>query len=237
MRPQSQGASKKRLVVAALLYVSISVVLSTLYFRETRRLALEEAKKTADGFLLTHRALRRYIEDVQKPEVYRLKEEGRLYRGYFSPKLMSSTYIARNVKKKQDVEREKANYESLYYKLAATNPRNPVNRADKWERDVLARFNTGRARRHDAVIKRDGKEYLYVAIPLGKNEASCMRCHGDPDNAPKELIERYGKKAGFFEKAGRIRACRVTPGRFRPEVPTDPDVQNSRIRLLASWIR
>jgi hypothetical protein len=30
---------------------------------------------------------------------------------------------------------------------------------------------------------------------------------------------------------------RVTPGRFRPEVPTDPDVQNSRIRLLASWIR
>jgi hypothetical protein len=31
--------------------------------------------------------------------------------------------------------------------------------------------------------------------------------------------------------------CRVTPGRFRPEVPTDPDVQNSRIRLLASWIR
>jgi hypothetical protein len=46
-----------------------------------------------------------------------------------------------------------------------------------------------------------------------------------------------GVRREHLGEANRNVVCRVTPGRFRPEVPTDPDVQNSRIRLLASWIR
>ena len=34
-----------------------------------------------------------------------------------------------------------------------------------------------------------------------------------------------------------IAVCRVAPGRLRPGAPTDPDVRNSRIRLLGLWIR
>jgi hypothetical protein len=33
-----------------------------------------------------------------------------------------------------------------------------------------------------------------------------MKCHSDPALAPKELVERYGDKSGFYEKVGNIRA-------------------------------
>ena len=33
-----------------------------------------------------------------------------------------------------------------------------------------------------------------------------MRCHSKPELAPKDLIKKYGRKAGFNEKAGDIRA-------------------------------
>ena len=33
---------------------------------------------------------------------------------------------------------------------------------------------------------------------------SCLRCHGDPKDAPTSLIKEYGDKAGFYRPIGEI---------------------------------
>ncbi|MFT7004672.1 MAG: two-component system C4-dicarboxylate transport sensor histidine kinase DctB [Sulfurimonas sp.] len=43
-------------------------------------------------------------------------------------------------------------------------------------------------------------------MPTAKNKASCLQCHGDPKDAPTNLIESYGSTSGFNEKVGDIRA-------------------------------
>ena len=42
----------------------------------------------------------------------------------------------------------------------------------------------------------NGKQYLVHSIPR-RLEASCLRCHGRPEDSPASLVARYGSKAGF----------------------------------------
>ena len=180
--------------------------LVTLFHHQTHAYALGEAEKKIENALLTHRAMHSYIEDVQKPEIYRLKREGKLYQEYFSPRILSFTYIARGVKRFLNEEREKAGMPPIYFKLAATNPRNPINTADPLERELLKRMNEEGLKEYKEVIELRGAPFLYVALPVAANRDSCMRCHGDPKDAPSELIQMYGDKAGFWERLDEIRA-------------------------------
>ena len=192
--------------VTLVFFVAAFVLLVVTISRECEQLAIREAEKNLTGFLLSQRAVREFIEDVQKQEVYRLKKEGLLYREYFSPKLLSSTYIARNIIERQNHELEKTGLAQVYFKFASRNPRNPLNRADSAELALLDDFNAGRLQEYQAVIDRKDEKALYYAIPVGPNKDSCMRCHGDPAAAPQELLDSYGDKAGFHERLGEIRA-------------------------------
>ena len=103
-------------------------------------------------------------------------------------------------------EQEKAGRKPYIYKLAAINPRNPVNKADKLEKELIKKFNDGAIVSFEDIVEREGEKYLYKAIPSTKNKESCMRCHGDPKVAPKDIVKRYGNKDGFFEPVDHIRA-------------------------------
>ena len=61
-------------------------------------------------------------------------------------------------------------------------------------------------RQYKRILQTDGGKFLYYAIPISPNSQSCMRCHGDPGDAPREMVEQYGDQAGFFEQYGDIRA-------------------------------
>jgi PAS domain S-box-containing protein len=72
------------------------------------------------------------------------------------------------------------------------------------ERRLLAYFRahpeaghwTGRA-------QIDGHEYVVHCLPR-RMEASCVRCHGRPENAPASLVARYGTEAGFGWPVGEV---------------------------------
>ncbi len=192
------GASKKIFLIFTLLYL----VLGFLFYRFYEHLVLEEARRQATAVLSSFNALRTYIETVQKPVIYRLQKEGKLDKNFFDPKLLSASYIARHVLANY-IEGSNAGYR---YKLAATNPRNPRNKADSFETGILQQFRSGKLKSYSTIIKEEGKPYFYQALPLRENEASCMRCHSTPDRAPAELIQLYGDKAGFGEKIGQLRA-------------------------------
>lgn len=197
----------QNLLTLLLVFLLSYISLVYLYFHQTREYAISQAEKQMQDILLNHRAVHGYVEDVQKPVIYDLKGGEKLYDEFFSPELLSFTYIARRIKEYANQERKKAGSVELYFKLASDNPRNPINQADSFEIDLLNRFNDDyEFEQYREVISNKDGESLYLAMPIAPNKKSCMRCHSTPDRAPIELIEMYGEEAGFYEDVGKIRA-------------------------------
>jgi diguanylate cyclase (GGDEF)-like protein len=70
---------------------------------------------------------------------------------------------------------------------------------------------------------------MYYAMPVPKTKESCLRCHSTPEKAPKNLVKKYGSKAGFYEKMGRSRAI------VSLTIPLEQDVKNMQ-KLYNSFI-
>ena len=194
-------------MITAAFFSCTLILLVLIIFHQCKQLAIKEAEKNLAGFLLNHQAIRYVVQEIQKPEIYRLKDTEKLYREYFSPKLLSSTYIARSFQNALNVERQNMGLDPISFKLASRNPRNPINLADAEELQLLQAFNAGVLKEYKTVISTEKETVLYYVIPIAPNNQSCMRCHGDdPAVAPKEMVDHYGDQAGFYEKIGEIRA-------------------------------
>ncbi len=194
------------LIALFLLFASAFAGLLVLFHDLADEYAVGEAKKQALNALLVHRATHAYVTKIQRPEIYRLKHEGKLYQGYFSPQVMSFTFISRSIKDLLNQEREKHGLEPIYFKLASKNPRNPVNQADADELELLQQMNTHSLREFERVVEFEGRKWFYIAVPIDRSNEGCMKCHGDPANAPAELIAMYGDKPGFNEQPNSIQA-------------------------------
>ncbi|MFK5892464.1 MAG: diguanylate cyclase [Pseudomonadota bacterium] len=195
------------LIVLSVIFVLTFILLSISFHSYTEKYAIAEAEKLVQDSLLTHRAIHKYINTISRPELFRLKKEGLLYDDYFSPKTLSFTYTARGIKNFLNKERLKAGLPEIYFKLASNNPRNELNRTDEHERQLLKQMNDSEIEKYREVITdSDGNKFLYVAIPTLPITIKCLKCHGDPADAPKEMISLYPKAAGYYEKVGDIRA-------------------------------
>ncbi|WP_353929148.1 DUF3365 domain-containing protein [Okeanomitos corallinicola TIOX110] len=90
------------------------------------------------------------------------------------------------------------------YRQPALNPMNSDHKADELESKIIAYFQ-----RHPNITRKTGyKKYgneklFYLAKPIIM-ENSCLKCHGKPENAPKEIIDKYGKINGFNWQLGDI---------------------------------
>lgn len=198
--------NNKILILLFFVFLGLSLGLSALFYVKTEQYALQEAKKQGKDILYAHRAVQNYIAKKQRPELYNLQATGVLDAEYFSPALFSSTYIARTVTSLLNDERRKDGLPEIYFKLASDNPRNPINQADPAELELLKRINTEGLTDYNQLMSRPDGKWLYMAVPTQKSDASCLKCHGNPADAPKDLVRLYGDKAGFHETEGRHRA-------------------------------
>ena len=172
-----------------------------------RLYVLNEAERNIEAVLLAHKGMHRYIQEVMHPAFYKLKAEGAVAENFYSPEILSSSFIVRNQHKAYNEERKAAGLEEVYYKMAALNPRNPVNKADALEEKIIKMFNENKEiKSYREVVRINGKDYLYVALPFLVNEPKCLKCHGDRKDAPLGLQQRYPGQGGFNEKVGDIRA-------------------------------
>jgi PAS domain S-box-containing protein len=195
------------LVRSALIALAVALGSGLVFHRIVRRFLVSEAEERVETTLRTNRALHRYLQEVLHPEFYRAQEAGQIAPDYYSPQLFSSSFIVRRTQALENEERERAGLPRIYYKMAAENPRNPVNRADARELELLRAFNDDRSKKtHRAVVTTDGQEYLEVALPFLETTEACTRCHGDREHAPVGVTARYPSEAGFGEPVGRIRA-------------------------------
>ncbi|WP_295990025.1 DUF3365 domain-containing protein [Rugamonas sp.] len=117
-------------------------------------------------------------------------------------------------------------YPDFSYKEATLNPTNLRDRASDWEADLV---NTLRAKPtlKELVGERATSigPALYVARPLQITNAACLRCHSVPDNAPKTMIDIYGRNNGFGWKHMEVIGAQVV------SVPMDVPLQRANVML------
>ncbi|UCE58759.1 MAG: DUF3365 domain-containing protein [Phycisphaerales bacterium] len=176
-------------------------------YDQTKVRGIAEAKRQIADLLLEHRALHLYIQRDAHPALYRAKDEGNIARDFYAPEFLSSSYMVRNLHGYLNEARKEEGRTEVYYKMAAANPRNPVNMADALETDLIRMFNADRGtKEYREVVEVDGKKYLYYARPFLQTNEACLKCHGDRQSAPKQLQARYQGSGGFGDKEGNIRA-------------------------------
>ena len=139
-------------------------------------------------------SIRKYAAENIRPLMYEL-----LGQDEFIPATMSTSYIARSIF--EDVRKEFPGY---IIKFSSDNPRNPANLAGPEELKIIKHFNENpQLKRWEGIIAINGRRYM-GKFSARRMEKACLRCHGDPKDAPASLIEQYGDKAGFHRPLGEI---------------------------------
>ncbi|AZV47037.1 hypothetical protein C3L23_07050 [Nautilia sp. PV-1] len=198
--------NKKLLIYIAVLFIFLYSVIVVSFYYILNDIAINQNKQKLHNILLYEQAQKNYVDKYQKKFIYSLQHQNILSKEFFSPVLMSATFITRHTLEEYNKLRKKEHLPEIKYKIASDNPRNPVNKANKKELKLLEKFNNKKIDIYSKKIKINGKDYIYYAIPVVPNNKSCMKCHSNPNLAPEDLIKMYGDKAGFHEKIGHIRA-------------------------------
>jgi len=198
--------NKKLLLKTIILMSGVYIVVLLSAYLMFKNYALEENEAKMQDLIMHNKALHTYVEEQLKPVVYALKNQGSIDKDFFDPKLLSFTYMSRNIMQEYNKQRAAHKIEEIHYKFASNNPRNPINQASVHELQILKEFNAKKTDKHHEHMVINNNEYIFYAMPVTTNVESCMQCHSDPQKAPKSLVAYYGDKAGFYENIGDIRA-------------------------------
>jgi len=189
----------KSIKIKLLIFVGmIIIVCSTILFYRTYTKATSDIENlTSQQLNLALNfdlAIREYVAETIRPMMYDLLGEGK-----FVPETMSTSFVARSI-----FEKVQHHFPDYIIKFASGNPRNPVNQAGPEELNMIRYFNDNP---NDAAwtggIAIDGREYIATFSAM-RMEKSCLRCHGNPKDAPIELIKRYGSNASFYRPLGEV---------------------------------
>ncbi|MDI6900531.1 MAG: DUF3365 domain-containing protein [Anaerosomatales bacterium] len=184
----------------AVVAFAVSAAIVVLGVRQAMRdYALEEAREKAEIIAARNLAVHDYFTHELKPSVFPLSR-GTQGDDYFDPRWMSSSYAVRGM---QDYFNERFEGEDFYLKDAAINARSPRNEADAIEAAFLAEMNeAGQLLTRSGVREIDGKPFFYVMRDGERMIEECLVCHGDPADAPADLVASYGAERSFGRKVG-----------------------------------
>ena len=190
-----------------LIALVLASVIGVLTYTAVSKYVVHKAEENLHSIMLSHRSFHHYIQRVMHPTYYNAREEGKIAEDYYAPEILSSSFAARVMHGFFNEERKKEGLPLVYYKLAAINPRNPVNKADEKEAELIKLFNANRTLEdRSEVATIGGQKYLIYAKPFLENNQACIRCHGKRKDAPLGLQKIYSGQGGFNESTGVIRA-------------------------------
>ena len=188
---------KSKFKFIVLLLVVLYGAVTFLVFGFYKDLAIKDAKQEAFYVLEAMNGVRDYVSTVQRPLIEELKEQGVLPDDFFDSRLLSSSYIAREIYKIQ-LAKKNIDYD---YKLVATDPLNPEHEGSEFENEILEGFKEGKYDAYADIVK-DGKgTHFFVGLPIKNSDDSCVKCH-NINSAPKKMKERYGNLSDFRGKVG-----------------------------------
>ncbi|WP_245587751.1 c-type heme family protein [Desulfovibrio inopinatus] len=151
-----------------------------------------EVREKAKLVLSQVDSVQRYVRSVLRPAMYSH------YPDTFILEAMSSSYISRRIMG----HAEGLGGEPLYRRVAI-HARNPDYEANVIEQDLIDTFRAHPKKTvWEGYRSIDGENFFIMARPAVFKK-SCMHCHGDPAEAPAELVHKYGDR-GFGHGVGSI---------------------------------
>ena len=160
----------------------------------TNRRVRDVVEQQASMALKFDLSIRKYVEQKVRPLMYELLGEDE-----FVPETMSTSYVAHTIF--EDVRNEFPDY---ILKFSSDNPRNPANQAGPEELKVIEYFNNNPGlKRWEGPVLINGKQYM-AKFSARRMTESCLRCHGDPKDAPASLLKRYGATASFHRPIDEV---------------------------------
>ncbi len=182
------GIRPRIIMIMGIFSLIATLIIGAASYKLTERNAIVEAKKK--GQLLFHYILayRQYFQTQQRALVMELVDEDRFY-----PELMSGFVVTRGI---WDVFKEKN--KGYDFKQATLDPLYQPNKADSDEIKMIDTFRQSPdLQMMEGVIDKSGEKYFYLAYPIKIDSRDCLRCHGDPADAPRDQIEIYGTENGY----------------------------------------
>lgn len=176
----------------ALLFCCLAAAYAV-YWHEKR--LLEEAAVSESRLVMTAvESARSYVRDELRPRMYEV-----LGQEAFVMEAMSTSYISRAV-----MDRFKGALPDYLWRRVAPNARNPESEPLPFELKMIDHFKSRPNENHwQGIVKIEGRSSFIHMRPEYFKE-SCLHCHGDPQDAPKALLDIYGSERGFGHKAGEI---------------------------------
>ena len=178
---------------------------------------------TITSGLILSRVLQGYAEQVIVDQASILIETMNSIRNYTStqiyPELSSrleteevflpQTIPAYSAREVFEHLRSDEQYSQFFYKEATLNPTNPRDKADKFETEIVNSFIENPEEQRQGFRSIPGGEIFYIARPLKIEKETCLRCHGDPKDAPASQIASYGSDNGYGWKMNEIVAAQI----------------------------
>lgn len=182
------------IVIIGILSLVASVVLAYASYQFSLKNAMADAKKQGAIVFNMIYSSRMYFKKNQRPLVTELVEEDR-----FFPEIMSGFVMTRGV-----WEIFEKRFPEYKFKQATLDPLYPPNKADVDETKLIAQFDADRkVKNREGTITKNGKQFYYFAKPVLVGD-KCLRCHGNPEDAPKDQIEIYGTESGYDWHKGQV---------------------------------
>lgn len=189
----SRLQTKFLLGLAAILIFFSAFASITIYFLQKKSLE-EDAYQKSELVMTAMAANRSYVRTVLRPKMYEV-----LGHDQFVLEAMSSSYISRNV-----MEHFNETIHDFTYRRVAINARNPDYEANSREIEMINFFNENPvADEWKGIVEQNDKRNFVRYKPVYW-EDSCTHCHGNPKDAPKEIIDLYGDNRGFYREAGNV---------------------------------
>ncbi|WMW67003.1 DUF3365 domain-containing protein [Nitratidesulfovibrio liaohensis] len=190
--PKPHTLQHKFLAGLAVAVIGLGGLFATVLYMHLRTVLEEEVHAKARLVFSQIDAIQGFVREALRP---RMMET---HPGEFIIEAMSSSYISRQVMDRMDSDGA-----GHIYRRVAMGARNPDFEATPHERGLISHFRlhpeqslwTG----YDTV---GGKQYYVIARPVAF-AAPCMTCHGDPADAPPQLVEMYGNR-GFGQELDGI---------------------------------
>ncbi len=174
--------------------IGMGIAFGAILYFHLRSVMIQEVSDKANLILAEADAIQDYVRRDLRPAMFDVLPPDK-----FIIKAMSSSYISRRV-----IQRLNVNPSHYYYRRVAVNARNPESMPRPIELRLIEYFRKHPDTKHwEGTETINGERYHLSARPV-VYASSCMRCHGSPHDAPRELIQQYGNQRGFGYPVGQI---------------------------------
>ncbi len=170
----------------------LGVVFAVGFYMHMRTVLETETREKAELIFFQVDSVQNYVRQVLRPAMFDRLDDT------FVIQAMSSSYITRSIMDQVRVASERD-----VYRRVSINARTPDFEANELERELIRLL---RSHPGDPLWQGyktfDGSSHFVTARPVTFTP-SCLRCHGEPADAPPELVSLYGNP-GFGHESGTI---------------------------------